>query len=106
MKILTRRDLEAIKIKLEGAYEAGVREGAEIGRQQGESGMHMMAGEILKAAFSDPLRVRYAYEKAKTPTPEDPKAIDYRLFLKTCAESAAMTDDDARAKLAEMGVTL
>jgi hypothetical protein len=106
VKILRKRDIETMAIKLEEAYTAGEREGLKIGRQQGESGIDMMAGELLKAAFADPIRVRYAYEVSKRPVPADPKAIDWRLFLKTCAESASMTEDAARAKLAEMGVTL
>jgi hypothetical protein len=103
VKLLRNRTLA---IKLEDAYEKGERDGIQIGRAQGESGMDMMAGELLKAAFADPVRVRYAYEKAKAPTPADPKAITWRLFLKVCADTAGMSEDTIRAELAELGVVL
>jgi hypothetical protein len=89
-------DGKARALVADESYAAGRDEGMKTGEG--------LLGEILKAAFADHIRVRYAFEAARDPI--DRGQVSYKKFLAGCAESATMTEDTARAKLAEMGVTL
>ena len=127
MKILTKARYSA---EITAAWEAGNRHGEDdgfaagydkgysdgkaralvadesyaAGRSEGLQAGEGLLGEVLRAAYSDPLRVRYAYEKARDP--QDPSKVSYTTFLKICGETAAMTEGLIREQLAEMGVTL
>jgi hypothetical protein len=89
-------DGKARALVADESYAAGRDEGMKTGEG--------LLGEILKAAFADHIRVRYAFEAARDPM--DRAQVSYKKFLAGCAESATMTEAAARAKLAEMGVTL
>ncbi len=79
---------KALALVSDEIYAAGRDEGLKTGEG--------LLGEILKAAFADPIRVRYAYEQAKDK--DDPSKVSYKTFLRVCGEAAAMTEAEIEAK--------